>query len=92
MKNKLYYWVAIVVLVLSNAFFVVTAQIQGGYAREAMEEAQQSAALAAELQVQAEQQAILAAQQAQVAQESALAAQAEAMQAQQALRDCEGSK
>ncbi len=92
MKAKVYYWIAIVVLLLSNAFFIVTAQIQGGYAREAMERAEQNATLAAEQQVEAERQAYLAAQQAQAAEENALMAQAEAVQAQKALQDCKGGK
>ncbi len=85
MKNKVYYWIAIVVLLLSNAFFVVYAQIQSGYAKEAMFVGNQNVKMALEQKAKAERQA-------EIEKVNALAAQAEAIRSQQALADCKGGK
>ncbi len=78
MKAKVYYWIAIIVLLLSNAVFVVIAQIQGGHAREAVQILEMETNAAMEQLAEAEQQVKLAEEQSQ--------------KAQKALEECEGSK
>ncbi|MEM9327679.1 MAG: hypothetical protein AAGA85_18570 [Bacteroidota bacterium] len=88
MKSKLYYWIAMGVLVLTTIFFAVLCQIQSSYAQEALREASREQALAAQHAEMANRQAQIAqtrAVEAERARKDALAAIAE-------LQECKGSK